>query len=111
MKQHLDSFNYFVNTEIKKIVRANDRIESSIDPSIYLRSPKTFHTFRSRLIYIICDFSTFTAYEFRKYEVFILVGIFFCCRFLDVRIGEPSVTMDGVSEKLNPQTCRLSDIT
>jgi DNA-directed RNA polymerase III subunit RPC2 len=37
VKQHLDSFNYFVNIGIKKIVRANDRIVSSIDPSIYLR--------------------------------------------------------------------------
>ncbi|XP_024024074.1 DNA-directed RNA polymerase III subunit 2 [Morus notabilis] len=68
VKQHLDSFNYFVNTEIKKIVRSNSRIVSSVDPSIYLR-------------------------------------------FTDVRIGEPSVTMDGVSEKLDPQTCRLSDLT
>ncbi|XP_031272883.1 DNA-directed RNA polymerase III subunit 2 [Pistacia vera] len=68
VKQHLDSFNYFVNTGIKKIVRANDRIVSGIDPSIYLR-------------------------------------------FKDVRIGQPSVTMDGVSEKLNPHMCRLSDMT
>ncbi|KAF4378516.1 hypothetical protein F8388_022337 [Cannabis sativa] len=68
VKQHLDSFNYFINTEIKKIVRANDRIVSSVDPSIYLR-------------------------------------------FKDIRIGEPSVTLDGVSEKLEPQTCRLSDMT
>lgn len=37
MKQHLDSFNYFVNTGIRKIVRANDRIVSGIDPSIFLR--------------------------------------------------------------------------
>lgn len=37
VKQHLDSFNYFVKTDIKKIVRANDRIVSSVDPSIYLR--------------------------------------------------------------------------
>ncbi|CAN6586820.1 hypothetical protein ACFX13_014177 [Malus domestica] len=36
VKQHLDSFNYFVNTGIKKIVRANNRIESEIDPTIYL---------------------------------------------------------------------------
>ncbi|XP_043723614.1 DNA-directed RNA polymerase III subunit 2 [Telopea speciosissima] len=36
VKQHLDSFNYFVNTEIKKIVRANNRITSRVDPSIYL---------------------------------------------------------------------------
>ncbi|KAJ4832036.1 DNA-directed RNA polymerase III subunit 2 [Turnera subulata] len=68
VKQHLDSFNYFVNVGIKKIVAANDRIESAIDPSIYLR-------------------------------------------FLDVRIGKPSVMVDGVSEELKPHTCRLSDKT
>ncbi|XVF24522.1 hypothetical protein REPUB_Repub13aG0135400 [Reevesia pubescens] len=68
VKQHLDSFNYFVNTGIKKIVRANDRIVSDVDPSIYLR-------------------------------------------FKDVRIGEPSMTIDGISEKINPHTCRLSDMT
>ncbi|KAJ6677450.1 DNA-DIRECTED RNA polymerase I SUBUNIT 2 [Salix viminalis] len=37
VKQHLDSFNYFINTGIKKIVRANDRIVSTVDPSLYLR--------------------------------------------------------------------------
>ncbi|KAJ0100856.1 hypothetical protein Patl1_05663 [Pistacia atlantica] len=36
VKQHLDSFSYFVNTGVKKIVRANDRIVSGIDPSIFL---------------------------------------------------------------------------
>uniref|UniRef100_A0A5B7BSZ0 DNA-directed RNA polymerase subunit beta n=1 Tax=Davidia involucrata TaxID=16924 RepID=A0A5B7BSZ0_DAVIN len=68
VKQHLDSFNYFVRTEIKKIVRANDIITSRVDPSIYLR-------------------------------------------YKDVWIGEPSVVMDGVTEKLSPHKCRLSDIT
>ncbi|KAJ9190530.1 hypothetical protein P3X46_001718 [Hevea brasiliensis] len=37
VKQHLDSFNYFVNIGIKKIVHANDRIVSTVDPGIYLR--------------------------------------------------------------------------
>ncbi|KAF2530625.1 hypothetical protein F2Q70_00031348 [Brassica cretica] len=37
VKQHLDSFNYFINVGIKKIVRANSRITSTLDPSIYLR--------------------------------------------------------------------------
>ncbi|KAF3633261.1 hypothetical protein FXO37_27107 [Capsicum annuum] len=35
LKQHLDS-NYFVKTEIKKIVRANQEIRSTLDPIIYL---------------------------------------------------------------------------
>ncbi|KDP40566.1 hypothetical protein JCGZ_24565 [Jatropha curcas] len=68
VKQHLDSFNYFVNIGIKKIVRANDRIVSSLDPGIYLR-------------------------------------------FKDVRIGTPSVIVDGVSEQLSPHMCRLADMT
>ncbi|KAL0874160.1 hypothetical protein Bca101_023865 [Brassica carinata] len=36
VRQHLDSFNYFINVGIKKIVRANSRITSTLDPSIYL---------------------------------------------------------------------------
>ncbi|CAN7124374.1 unnamed protein product [Brassica rapa subsp. narinosa] len=40
VKQHLDSFNYFINVGIKKIVRANSRITSTLDPSIYLWSFK-----------------------------------------------------------------------
>ncbi|KAM7459882.1 hypothetical protein LguiA_036137 [Lonicera macranthoides] len=68
VKQHLESFNYFVRTGIKKIVRANDVVRSTIDPSIYLR-------------------------------------------YIHVRVGEPSMIMDGVTEKLSPHKCRLSDIT
>ncbi|CAF2142177.1 unnamed protein product [Brassica napus] len=40
VKQHLDSFNYFINVGIKKIVRENSRITSTLDPSIYLWSFK-----------------------------------------------------------------------
>lgn len=68
VKQHIDSFNYFVSTQIKKIVRANDLITATADPTIFLR-------------------------------------------YKDVRIGKPSVVMDGVSENLNPHTCRLSEMT
>ncbi|KAL7253986.1 hypothetical protein ACSBR1_008353 [Camellia fascicularis] len=32
-------------------------------------------------------------------------------RYKDVWIGEPSMTIDGVTEKLSPHKCRLSDIT
>ncbi|KAJ8760987.1 hypothetical protein K2173_022025 [Erythroxylum novogranatense] len=56
VKQHLDSFNYFVNVGIKKIVCANDRIVSTVDPSLYLR-------------------------------------------FRDVRIGTPSLIVDGIYTK------------
>ena len=39
VKQHIDSFNYFVNHEIKKIVRAkgNERVTCDADPNFYLR--------------------------------------------------------------------------
>ncbi len=39
VKQHIDSFNYFINHEIKKIVRAkgNERVTCDADPTWYLR--------------------------------------------------------------------------
>uniref|UniRef100_A0ACD5V561 Uncharacterized protein n=1 Tax=Avena sativa TaxID=4498 RepID=A0ACD5V561_AVESA len=37
VKEHIDSFNYFITKGIKNIVQANNRIEARSDPSIYLR--------------------------------------------------------------------------
>ena len=37
VKQHIDSFNYFINTDIKNIVKANDRVVSDADPSFYVK--------------------------------------------------------------------------
>ena len=37
VKQHIDSFNYFVEHEIKSIVQANDKVTSSADPMFYLK--------------------------------------------------------------------------
>ena len=37
VKQHIDSFNYFIATELKEIVKANDKIVSSADPMFYLK--------------------------------------------------------------------------
>ena len=36
VKQHIDSFNYFVEVELKKIVHANQTILSDVDPKFYL---------------------------------------------------------------------------
>ncbi|XP_074347790.1 DNA-directed RNA polymerase III subunit 2-like [Apium graveolens] len=37
VKQHLDSFNYFVTTGLKKIVHANHEIRSRVDNNVFLR--------------------------------------------------------------------------
>lgn len=37
VKQHIDSYNYFINVEIKKILKANDKILSDADPNFYLK--------------------------------------------------------------------------
>lgn len=37
VKQHIDSFNYFINVEMKKIVKANELITSDADPSFYVK--------------------------------------------------------------------------
>ncbi|KAI9208192.1 uncharacterized protein BJ171DRAFT_490567 [Polychytrium aggregatum] len=37
IQQHVDSYNYFVETGIKEILRANNRIESDVDRVFYLK--------------------------------------------------------------------------
>jgi len=37
VKQHIDSFNYFIEVELKKIVKANQIVLSDIDPKFYLK--------------------------------------------------------------------------
>lgn len=37
VKQHLDSFNYFVDIDLKKIIKANEKILSDVDPEFYFR--------------------------------------------------------------------------
>lgn len=37
VKQHIHSFNYFINKEIKKIVKANELVTTDADPSFYLK--------------------------------------------------------------------------
>lgn len=36
-KHHIDSFNYFINVEIKKIVKANEKVLSDGDSLFYLK--------------------------------------------------------------------------
>ncbi|KAL7639520.1 UNVERIFIED_CONTAM: hypothetical protein RMT77_010021 [Armadillidium vulgare] len=37
VKQHIDSFNYFLNTDIKKIVEANSKITTEVDARFYVK--------------------------------------------------------------------------
>jgi DNA-directed RNA polymerase III subunit RPC2 len=37
VKQHIDSFNYLINHDIRKIVQANERVTCDVDPNFYLK--------------------------------------------------------------------------
>ena len=37
MKQHIDSFNYFVDVDIKNILKANSKVTSDVDPRFWLK--------------------------------------------------------------------------
>lgn len=37
VRQHIDSFNYFINVDIKKIVQANEKVLCDADPMFYLK--------------------------------------------------------------------------
>ena len=36
VKQHIDSFNYFIEVELKKIIKANQTVLSEVEPKFYL---------------------------------------------------------------------------
>ncbi|KAI4464732.1 dna-directed rna polymerase i subunit 2 [Holotrichia oblita] len=42
VKQHIDSFNYFINVEIKKIVDANNKVTCDADPLFYIKYTNVF---------------------------------------------------------------------
>ncbi|RUP47964.1 DNA-directed RNA polymerase III subunit RPC2 [Jimgerdemannia flammicorona] len=37
VKQHIDSFNYFINVDLQKIVKANEKVTSEVDPHFFLK--------------------------------------------------------------------------
>lgn len=37
VKQHIDSFNYFINVDIKKIVEASNMVTCDADPLFYIK--------------------------------------------------------------------------
>ena len=37
VKQHIDSYNYFLDRDIKNIVKANEKVDSDVDRSFYLK--------------------------------------------------------------------------
>jgi DNA-directed RNA polymerase III subunit RPC2 len=37
VRQHIDSFNYFINYELKKIMKANEKVTSEHDSTFYLK--------------------------------------------------------------------------
>jgi DNA-directed RNA polymerase III subunit RPC2 len=37
VKQHIDSFNYLITHDIRKIVKANEKVTCDVDPNFYLK--------------------------------------------------------------------------
>lgn len=37
VKQHIESFNYFINHDIHKIMKANERVSCDVEPNFYLK--------------------------------------------------------------------------
>ena len=91
IKQHLDSFNYFMETDIKKIILANNKVDSDVDPHFSL----VFTDIRIRYLY-------FTSGETSNY-LFTLLYYF--------RTPEGEDQRSKTSYPLTPHDCRLRDMT
>ncbi|KAL7344526.1 DNA-directed RNA polymerase III subunit RPB2 [Encephalitozoon intestinalis] len=68
VRQHIESYDYFVDHEIKALVRANQIVDSDIDHTFYLK-------------------------------------------YLDIRVGMPSIEENMVNYDVFPIECRLRDMT
>ena len=95
VKQHIDSFNYFTDIEIKKIVRSshNYMIKSEINPHFYLKYHDIhieFPTIEEEL-----GMSTTTPHECR------LRSLTYCAPIL----VDISYTIDGDTEKIKNNIC------
>jgi DNA-directed RNA polymerase III subunit RPC2 len=44
VKQHIDSFNYFIDHELKKILMANKRVTSDVDKKFFIEYVTICHT-------------------------------------------------------------------
>ena len=44
IKQHLDSFNYFIETELRNIVAANRRVRSDVDEKAWIEYAAVYET-------------------------------------------------------------------
>lgn len=68
VRQHIESFNYFIEHDIKSIMSANNIVDSDIDHTFYLK-------------------------------------------YLDIRVGAPSVTENMIETQIYPLECRNRDLT
>ncbi|ELA40928.1 uncharacterized protein VICG_02017 [Vittaforma corneae ATCC 50505] len=68
VRQHLESFNYFIDYDIRSIMNANNIVDSDIDHTFYLK-------------------------------------------YLDIRVGAPSVTENMIETQIYPLECRNRDLT
>ena len=59
VKQHIDSFNFFIEVEMKKIVRANRMVLSDVDPKFYLTYTDIYVGKPTRLDEVVSDFARY----------------------------------------------------
>lgn len=86
MKQHIDSFNYFIEHEIKDIVKANKRVTSDVDASFFIE-------------FVLQSLQKTGADNFR---------------YTDIRVNEPQRQDQNdrrSQSEITPNECRLRDLT
>lgn len=112
VKQHIDSFNYFIDHEIKKIVQAkgNEKLTIDADPNFFLR-----YTHSAQVVMLCtadarmpCTECLHMVYDEVNGLPFTLVSD---CRYTDIFIGTPQILDDFVPRDITPQQCRLRDMT
>ena len=100
VKQHIDSYNYFLTVELKQILMANQKV------STHAETTESAQRHRNRqnahALPVLCCLS---------FQVHCDSDPHFFLKYTDIRVGAPSVEEELIISKTTPNECRLRDMT
>lgn len=119
VKQHIDSFNFFVEVELKKIVRANKTVLSEVEPKFFLNYTNIYVGRPTRAEEEVSDFarhgwnSTITPNECRLRDATYAAPILVDIRYWrgNQEVQRKGVCIGRIPIMLRSSRCVLSDKT
>ncbi|KAI6117972.1 beta and beta-prime subunits of DNA dependent RNA-polymerase [Pisolithus thermaeus] len=109
VKQHIDSFNYFVDVDIKNIVKANSKVTSDVDPRFWLKYTDIHVGFPDRTDLDAID-KTITPHECRLRDITYSAPILVTIQYTRGKnvVRRPNVNIGRLPIMLRSSKCILT---